>query len=203
MGQPKCSVAGCDNPASIYLSSIEHCAVLWHLGACREHADDLFTRECQKVPSDRPVRPGYAGMANVDLRFVLFDCAKQPHEGPATIGLSEADATGRLVIGRIGFCEASALDMALKQQATPRPLTYPLMAQIIDAFGACRACRNRSARYGTRDLLREITYLTWNRAGPRRLQTKRRTGNCGDLRGTHICHTRSTARSVERLGEDL
>ena len=98
MGQPKCSVAGCDNPASIYLSSIEHRAVLWHLGACREHADDLFTRECQKVPSDRPVRPGYAGMANVDLRFVLFDCA-QPHEGPATIGLSEADATGRLVIG--------------------------------------------------------------------------------------------------------
>ena len=136
MGQPTCSVAGCDNRASVYLSSIEHRAVLSHLGACREHADDLFARECQKVPSDCPVRTDYAGMASVDLRFVLFDCAKQPHEGPATIGLSEAAATGRLVIGRIGFCEAAALDVALKQRATARPLTYPLMVQIMDALGA-------------------------------------------------------------------
>jgi hypothetical protein len=129
-------VAGCDNPARIYVSSIQNRAVLRHSGACREHANDLFALECQKVPSDRAVRPGYGDTVNVDLCYVLFDSARQPHEGPATIGLSEVGAKGRLLIGRIGFCEAWVLDIALKQEAVPRPLTYPLMARIIDSLGA-------------------------------------------------------------------
>jgi bifunctional DNase/RNase len=136
MDEPKCSVADCSRAASIYLSSIERRAIVSHLAVCREHTNDLLARERQKVVSDRPARADYAGMANVDLRLVLFDCAKQPHEGPATIELSEVGATRRLVIGRIGFCEAWALDTALRQLAVPRPLTHPLTTQIIDALGA-------------------------------------------------------------------
>jgi bifunctional DNase/RNase len=136
MEHSKCIAAGCDTRPSILLASIENRIVVRDLYACPKHVSDLFAIEPQKVVSERPGLGDYAGMANVDLRFLLSDCAKRPGEGPAMVELVEVGGAGRLVIGGIGFCEAWALGTALKQHPVPRPLTHPLMAQIIAALGA-------------------------------------------------------------------
>ena len=84
-------------PCKIYLSSIEHRAVLWHWARAantRTICSLASVRRCRATARSAPVTPVWQM-----LTCALCCLIAQPHEGPATIGLSEADATGRLVIG--------------------------------------------------------------------------------------------------------
>lgn len=130
-----CDQNSCSNLATFHFVRVSHRARTAERHVYKEHAPAVLMEFKTNEPFEGWSPHEHAGAVQYDIELTFYDeAAPQQSGGVCWVYLRDLHSQRRLSF-QTGYCESVPLSQALTGLSPPRPLTFPLIARIIEGLG--------------------------------------------------------------------